>query len=146
MRITTKSRHAITSMLELATQNKPVKLAMISENNNISLSYLEQIFASLRVKGLVKGQRGPGGGYVLAKTTSEISVADIIAAVDEWVDYAFSKPRNQFSSVQPLTTHTLWNDLSHKIFDFLAATTLQDVIAGDGTLSEDFKSVLHKAA
>lgn len=129
MRISTKSRHAITSMLELTLKDRPVKLSDISENNAISLSYLEQIFAALRVKGLVKGQRGPGGGYMLAKDTAEISIADIISAVDEWVEYAFSKPKTVIPNNQPLSTHMLWSDLSHQIYDFLAATTLADLVA-----------------
>jgi len=140
MRISTKSRHAITSMLELTLKDRPVKLSDISENNAISLSYLEQIFAALRAKGLVKGQRGPGGGYMLAKDTTEISIADIISAVDEWVEYAFSKPKMAIPSSQPLSTHVLWNDLSHQIYDFLAATTLTDLVAS-GSLP-----VLEKAA
>ena len=92
MRISTKSRHAITAMLELALQDRPMKLSMMSDNNAISMSYLEQIFASLRLKGLVKGQRGPGGGYVLGKQAADISIAEIISSVDEWVEYRNSIP------------------------------------------------------
>jgi Rrf2 family iron-sulfur cluster assembly transcriptional regulator len=128
MRISTKSRHAITAMLELAVQDRPVKLSIISENNAISLSYLEQIFASLRLKGLVKGQRGPGGGYVLGKQAAEISIAQIISSVDEWVEYAFSRPKAVVPASQALTTQTLWNDLSHQIYDFLDTTTLEDIV------------------
>jgi Rrf2 family iron-sulfur cluster assembly transcriptional regulator len=133
-------------MLELALQNKPVKLSMISDNNSISLSYLEQIFSSLRVKGLVRGQRGPGGGYVLAKKPEEVSIADIISAVDEWVEYAFSKPRLTSASSQMLTTHLLWNDLSHHIYDFLSATTLADVVAGFNETGALDKTLLNQAA
>ncbi|NNJ91256.1 MAG: Rrf2 family transcriptional regulator [Gammaproteobacteria bacterium] len=129
MRISTKSRHAITAMLELTLQDRPMKLSMISDNNAISLSYLEQIFASLRLKGLVKGQRGPGGGYVLGKQAAEISIAEIISAVDEWVEYAFSKPKMVVTASHALTTQTLWNDLSHQIYDFLDATSLADIVA-----------------
>ena len=136
MRISTKSRHAITSMLELALHDGPMKLSMLSDNNAISLSYLEQIFASLRLKGLVKGQRGPGGGYVLGKQAAEISIAEIISAVDEWVEYAFSKPRMVAPVSQVLTTQTLWNDLSHQIYDFLDSTTLAEVIANSSTYQE----------
>ena len=142
MRISTKSRHAITSMLELALQNQPMKLSMISDNNGISLSYLEQIFASLRTKGLVRGQRGPGGGYVLGKPAAEISIADIISAVDEWVEYAFSKPKMFVSAAPALTTQTLWSDLSHQIYDFLDATSLGDIVS-KGT---DYQELLDEAA
>ena len=146
MRITSKSRHAITAMFELMMQNKPVKLIAISENSGISLSYLEQIFASLRTRGLVKGQRGPGGGYILAKNAAEISIADIIRAVDEWVDYAFSKPRTSFSSSPSLSTHVLWDDLSQHIFRHLSETSLQDVAAGMSTSRTDYLSDVKKAA
>jgi len=142
MRISTKSRHAITSMLELALQNQPMKLSMISDNNGISLSYLEQIFASLRLKGLVRGQRGPGGGYVLGKPAAEISIADIISAVDEWVEYAFSKPKMYVSASPALTTQTLWNDLSHQIYDFLDTTSLADILAN----CSDYQDLLDEAA
>ena len=128
MRISTKSRHAITAMLELALQDHPMKLSMISDNNSISISYLEQIFAALRFKGLVKGQRGPGGGYVLAKQTEEISIAEIISSVDEWVDYNFSKPKMVVPASHALNTHVLWNDLSHQIYDFLDSISLADVV------------------
>jgi len=142
MRISTKSRHAITAMMELAMQDRPMKLSMISDNNAISLSYLEQIFASLRLKGLVKGQRGPGGGYILGKPAAEISIAEIISAVDEWVEYAFSKPKMVVPASQALTTHTLWNDLSHQIYDFLDATSLGDIVANGSA----YQDVLDEAA
>lgn len=136
MRISTKSRHAITAMLELALQERPMKLSMMSDNNAISMSYLEQIFASLRLKGLVKGQRGPGGGYVLGKQASEISIAEIISSVDEWVEYTFSKPKMVVSTSQALTTQSLWNDLSHRIYDFLDSTSLADIVA-NGSAYQD---------
>lgn len=146
MRITSKSRHAITSMFELMMQNTPVKLAALSDNNGISLSYLEQIFAALRAKGLVKGQRGPGGGYVLAKNAADISIADIIRAVDEWVDYAFSRPKTASASSRPLSTHILWDDLSQHIYSYLSETSLLDVAAGVDPAKDDYKSVMKKAA
>ena len=88
MRLLTKGRYAVTAMLELTIRNQkgPVTLAEISEDQDISLSYLEQLFANLRKHGLVKGMRGPGGGYQLGKEPTEISVASIIMAVDEKVD------------------------------------------------------------
>ena len=128
MRINTKSRYAISAMFELLIQNKPVKLADISESNAISLSYLEQIFALLRSKGLVKGQRGPGGGYVLGKHPSEISIAEIIAAVDEWVEYNFNKPRNYQASMQNQSAYFLWDELSLNIYDYLSGISLSDIV------------------
>ena len=88
MRLTTKGRFAVTAMLDLAISeaDKPVTLAGISERQNISLSYLEQLFSRLRRSGLVKSVRGPGGGYRIAKTLDQISVSEIISAVDELID------------------------------------------------------------
>jgi Rrf2 family iron-sulfur cluster assembly transcriptional regulator len=146
MRITTKSRHAISSMLELTTTRSPVKLSGISESCGISLSYLEQIFSALRTKGLVKGQRGPGGGYVLARNASEISIADIICAVDEWVDYAFSQPRTVRSSSSGVSTRVLWDDLSQGIFGFLSELSLQDIASGNTTDQRQFENMLGEAA
>ena len=146
MRITSKSRHAITSMFELMMQNKPVKLASLSENNGVSLSYLEQIFAALREKGLVKGQRGPGGGYVLAKNASEISIADIICAVDEWVDYVFNKPKAPSFGAQTFTTSMLWDDLSRDIYKFLSDTSLLDVVAGRDSNKDELDAFIKKVA
>ena len=113
-----------------------MKLSMMSDNNAISISYLEQIFASLRLKGLVKGQRGPGGGYVLAKQAAEISIAEIISSVDDWVEYTFSKPKMIVPTSQALTTQNLWNDLSRQIYDFLDSTSLADIVA-NGSVYQD---------
>ena len=88
MRLTTKGRFAVTAMLDLALRdgNGPVTLAGISRRQSISLSYLEQLFGKLRRRDLVDSVRGPGGGYTLAKPADQISVADIIRAVDEPLD------------------------------------------------------------
>ena len=88
MNLTTKSRYAVTAMLDLAGQKreKPVSLADISRRQEISLSYLEQLFAKLRKKGLVTSIKGPGGGYLLARSANKVSVADIVDSVDENVD------------------------------------------------------------
>jgi len=88
MRLTTRGRYAVTAMLDLAlhSEKRPVSVAEISERQTISLSYLEQLFASLRKAGLVDSVRGPGGGYRLVGTTDLICVADIIKAVNESID------------------------------------------------------------
>ena len=130
MRLSTKSRYAVTAMLDLALNGArgPVTLADISENQSISLSYLEQLFAALRAKGLVRGVRGPGGGYYLGREAEAISVADVICAVDDWVEYTRSKPQASSSDVQQCTTRALWDDLSGQIFDFLADITLAQLV------------------
>jgi Rrf2 family iron-sulfur cluster assembly transcriptional regulator len=117
-------------MLDLAIHSGsgPVTLADISVNQGISLSYLEQLFASLRSKQLVRGVRGPGGGYYLGRAADEISIADIICAVDEWVEFTRCKGREDCHGGQRCLTHSLWNDLSEQIFRFLSDITLQDLV------------------
>jgi Rrf2 family iron-sulfur cluster assembly transcriptional regulator len=129
MRLSTKSRYAITAMLDLALNGSqgPVTLSDISENQSISLSYLEQLFASLRAKGLVRGVRGPGGGYYLGREAGQISIADIICAVDDWVEYSREKAR-QLPPETVCTTRGLWEDLSNQIFDFVDNVSLHDLI------------------
>ena len=130
MRLSTKGRYAVTAMLDLAIHSGsgPVTLADISVNQGISLSYLEQLFASLRSKQLVRGVRGPGGGYYLGRAADEISIADIICAVDEWVEFTRCKGREDCHGGQRCLTHSLWNDLSEQIFRFLSDITLQDLV------------------
>ena len=134
MRLSTKSRYAVTAMLDLALSGskRPVTLAEISDHQNISLSYLEQLFAAMRAKGLVRGVRGPGGGYYLGKAPEDISIADIVCAVDEWVDYTQQNIAQQNSAeTHRYTTRMLWDDLSRQIFGFLASRSLRDLIQRD---------------
>ena len=130
MRLSTKGRYAVTAMLDLALHKgeSPVTLADISVNQGISLSYLEQLFAALRNKQLVRGIRGPGGGYFLAKPADEISIADIICAVDEWVEFTRCRGKENCHGGQRCLTHSLWNDLSERIYLFLEDITLADLI------------------
>lgn len=130
MRLSTKGRYAVTAMLDLALHEGqgPVTLADISVNQGISLSYLEQLFAALRSKQLVRGVRGPGGGYFLAKPGEEISIADIICAVDEWVEFTRCGGRENCHDGKRCLTHSLWNELSDQIFDFLSDITLQQLV------------------
>ncbi|MES9908004.1 MAG: Rrf2 family transcriptional regulator [Candidatus Thiodiazotropha sp.] len=139
MRLSTKGRYAVTAMLDLALNGKngPVTLAEISENQGISLSYLEQLFAALRNKDLVRGVRGPGGGYYLGKSADEISIANIICAVDEWVEFARCGGRQNCSGGARCLTHTLWDDLSSEIFNFLANISLGDLVRRNLNKGED---------
>lgn len=113
-------------MMDLALHNQvgPVTLAEISTCQDISLSYLEQLFAKLRQANLVKGVRGPGGGYRLARPATEITVADIITAVDEQVDATRCQGRENCHGGKRCLTHELWTDLSDQIFQFLDNITL----------------------
>jgi len=130
MRLSTKGRYAVTAMLDLALNGTdgPVTLADISENQGISLSYLEQLFAALRSRGLVRGVRGPGGGYYLGRASDEISIADVICAVDEWVEFTRCNPQNTSSDAHRGMTHSLWDDLSQQIYIFLTDITLADLV------------------
>lgn len=130
MRLTTKGRYAVTAMLDLAlhVDRGSVALAEIAESQNISLSYLEQLFAKLRQADLVRGIRGPGGGYSLAKPPEEISISDIITAVDERVDITNCRGNENCDKGERCLTHQLWEDLSDQLHSFLAGITLRDVI------------------
>ena len=130
MRLTTKGRYAVTAMLDLAyhSRDKPITLTDIATRQTISLSYLEQLFARLRRGGMVKGIRGPGGGYQLDRSSSDISIADIIAAVDEPVDSTKCKGKGNCQNDQPCLTHDLWVGLSEQIREYLASISLQDLL------------------
>ncbi|MCM8856600.1 MAG: Rrf2 family transcriptional regulator [Candidatus Thiodiazotropha sp.] len=148
MRLSTKGRYAVTAMLDLALNGKngPVTLAEISENQGISLSYLEQLFAALRNKELVRGVRGPGGGYYLGKSADDISIANIICAVDEWVEFTRCGGRQNCSGGARCLTHTLWDDLSSEIFNFLANISLGDLVRRNLNKKEDEESSLSVVA
>ncbi len=130
MRLTTKGRYAVTAMVELALhQDKGrISLAEIAERHGISQSYLEQLFASLRRRGLVDGTRGPGGGYRLARRRTEISVADVIDAVDESVDATRCGGKRNCKGEQGCITHNLWAELSDQIRHHLASVSLENVV------------------
>ncbi|MDO9268844.1 MAG: Fe-S cluster assembly transcriptional regulator IscR [Methylobacter sp.] len=130
MRLTTKGRYAVTAMLDLAfhSQIKPVTLTDIAARQTISLSYLEQLFARLRRAGMVKGVRGPGGGYKLCRKTSEINIADIIAAVNEPIDSTKCGGEANCQKDQACLTHDLWMGLSEQIKDYLKSISLADLL------------------
>lgn len=134
MRLSTKGRYAVTAMLDLTLNGSdgPVTLAEISETQGISLSYLEQLFAALRSKQLVKGVRGPGGGYYLGREADEISIADIICAVDEWVEFTRCGGNRDCQDGKRCLTHNLWDDLSNEIFSFLQSITLAELVERGG--------------
>lgn len=130
MRLTTKGRYAVTAMLDLALHydQGPITLSHISQRQEISLSYLEQLFSKLRRNHLVNSARGPGGGYRLSRASSEIAVAEIIAAVDETVDATRCKRKGNCQHEERCLTHDLWCDLSDQIFDFLSSITLESLV------------------
>ena len=126
MRLTTKGRYAVTAILDLAFHQDqgPVSLAAISERQDISLSYLEQLFSKLRRNDIVVSTRGPGGGYSLKRDADEISVSSIIMAVDETVKMAACDAGEGCQNEHRCLTHDLWQDLSNEIKGFLDGITL----------------------
>ena len=130
MRLTTKGRFAVTAMMDLALRGEdgPVALAGVAERQSISLSYLEQLFAKLRKEGLVEGVRGPGGGYRLGRPSSQISIAEIINAVDENIDVTRCLGNKDCHGGEKCLTHQLWEDLSSRLYEFLDNLTLANFI------------------
>jgi Rrf2 family iron-sulfur cluster assembly transcriptional regulator len=131
MRLTTKGRFAVTAMIDLALRqnNGPVTLAAISQRQQISLSYLEQLFGKLRRNQLVESTRGPGGGYTLGRKATEISVADIILSVDEPIDATHCAGKeNCLGESGKCMTHELWSSLNQRMIDFLNSVNLQKLV------------------
>jgi len=136
MRLSTKGRYAVMAMADLARRQcdatRAVALAEIAARQQISLSYLEQLFARLRRKGLVMSARGPGGGYRLARTAETTSIADIVHAVDEPLraTRCYSQGKGCMLKGERCLTHDLWEDLGARIEDYLASVSLADVVTG----------------
>jgi Rrf2 family iron-sulfur cluster assembly transcriptional regulator len=130
MRLTTKGRFAVTAMMDLALHHGsgPVTLAEISGRQKISLSYLEQLFGKLRRHHLVESVRGPGGGYVLAKEMAQVTVTDIILAVDEPIDATQCGGKENCHDDRKCLTHDLWASLNERIFDYLGGVNLRQLV------------------
>lgn len=133
MRLTTKGRFAVVAMIHLAKMHHigPVALNQISAEQNISLSYLEQLFARLRKKHLVESRKGPGGGYIVARDLNHINVADIVQAVDECLDTKQCSSKdgcNEAQTTGNCTTHHLWENLNKHILNYLSSVTLYDLV------------------
>lgn len=130
MRLTTKGRFAVTAMIDLALNSGqgPVTLAGISGRQKISLSYLEQLFGKLRRSGLVNSVRGPGGGYCLARQGSQITVTDIIRAVDEPLDATQCGGNENCRDDSRCMTHDLWTTLNAKMYEYLSSVTLNHLV------------------
>lgn len=135
MRLSTKGRYAVMAMADLARRQtdaeRAVALADIATRQEISLSYLEQLFARLRRKGLVKSARGPGGGYRLARAADETTIAEIVHAVDEPLRATRCvEAKGCMLKGERCLTHDLWEDLGQQIETYLASVSLADVIGG----------------
>ncbi len=134
MHLSTKGRYAVMAMTDLAgrQEDRAVTLAEIAERQEISLSYLEQLFARLRRRGLVKSTRGPGGGYRLARSAAETKIVDIVLAVDEPLHATRCAGRMPgcMSKGERCLTHDLWAEMGRQVQDYLASISLADVLAG----------------
>lgn len=130
MKLTTRGRYAVTAMLDLALHSEggPVSLADISDRQEISLSYLEQLFSRLRRNELVASTRGPGGGYTVAKPLRDVAVADIVLAVNESVDATQCSGQKNCHQHGRCLTHDLWESLSNQVEEFLRGISLHDLI------------------
>ena len=130
MRLTTKGRFAVTAMVDLALHNGhgPVTLAQISGRQKISLSYLEQLFGKLRRREIVESVRGPGGGYLLGREMSALTVSEIFQAVDEQIDATQCGGKENCHDDKKCITHDLWASLNRHIFDYLGGVTLQQLV------------------
>jgi Rrf2 family transcriptional regulator, iron-sulfur cluster assembly transcription factor len=140
MQLTTKGRYAVTAMLDLASTDstRPVTLDMISQRQNISLSYLEQLFAKLRKASLVKSIRGPGGGYLLNVDPVDVTLTEIIEAVDENIDLRRCHGSKNCLRGKQCLSHHLWCEVSDQIRGFLSSRNLQQVM-DDYYTSQDIK-------
>ena len=132
MRLSTKGRYAVMAIVDLAfhSDGKPVALADVAARQEISLSYLEQLFGKLRKGGLVKSVRGPGGGYLLSRPAGETRVADIITAVDEPIKATRCSPgapSGCHNDKSRCLTHDLWEELGNQIYLYLSSVTVDDI-------------------
>lgn len=149
MKLTSKGRYAVTAILDVALNagKSPVTLSDISERQNISLSYLEQLFAKLRRHGLVKSVRGPGGGYRLGLPAGDISIGMVIAAVNENINVTKCLGKANCQQGSECLTHSLWEDLSNRIEAFLNEITLAELVnkqrnKTDRKAHQDFENLL----
>lgn len=134
MKLSTKGRYAVMALVDLAANDagRPIALAEIADRQEISLSYLEQLFAKLRRGGLVTSVRGPGGGYQLAHAAEETRISDIILAVDEPIRATRCQPGQPFGcrgNQSRCMTHDLWEELGNQIYLFLSSVTVADVVS-----------------
>ncbi len=133
MKLSTTGRYAVMAMVDIAahTEGNPIALADVAERQEISLSYLEQLFGKLRRGGLVKSVRGPGGGYLLAHSAADTRIADIILSVDEPIKTTRCTPGSPVgckSNKSRCLTHDLWQELGNHIYLYLNSISLADII------------------
>ena len=135
MRLTTKSRYAVSALIELSflQSNGPVSLSDISENQNIELNYLEQIFRKLRIAGIVKSIRGRNGGYLYDKDPTSITVKEIMQAVDEVLDARKCNGTSSCHNGKKCSTHDLWHELNGIVENYLDQITIDSLVENDNS-------------
>jgi Rrf2 family iron-sulfur cluster assembly transcriptional regulator len=150
MRLSTKSRYAVTSLLDMVMHSDqgPVSLADISVRQGISLSYLEQLFAKMRRNKLVASTRGPGGGYSLKNSPEDVCIADVINAVDEKMNVTNKDVMDGSSDFEPCLTEQRWEELSEQIQNYLTTISLADMMQDNEVMelsrSHDLRQKTHK--
>ncbi len=132
MKLTTKGKFAVTALLDIAiyseNNQKPITLYNISDRQNISLSYLEQLFVKLRKSGVVKSYKGPGGGYLLMREVDQIHISEIIKAVDEDMDARSCRGSKNCRDNRKCLTHDLWAGLTNEMYNYLEKITIKDLL------------------
>ena len=148
MKLTTKGKFAVTALLDMAINgdqsSAPITLYNISERQGISLSYLEQLFVKLRRNGLVKSYKGPGGGYIIAKKLTDVSISDIIKVVDDDMDARTCRGMMNCRGNKKCLAHDLWDGLTKYVFNYLEQITLDDLIANKFKLPNQARVIFER--
>lgn len=136
MRLTTRGKYAVTALLDLSLNesgNKFISISQIALRQDMSISYLEQLFRNLRKAGIVQAARGPGGGYRLSRPSTEINVSEVVASVEDKMDATQCGGASDCHSGNTCLAHDLWTELNDQVDSFLLNKSLEDVIANKRT-------------